>query len=202
MSRKHRWLTPRAVEVFRILVGCRRSFCADNDFFRMDRFWESLCDDEGQWSIKTYRSKETEDFKRKAGIIAFAGRVTLSVDERLMENARRGCKLSNFILAHEAGHLALDHHARGAVIKNFQLFSDSSGMSNVPPSLEELEANYAAVFLQCGVALMDPRWDPVQLAHRAFTDVYYVKKAKRLVQLAAFRNELARQMGKFERVVF
>lgn len=194
-------LTHRTVEVFKIMVQCRREFCADTEFFRMDAFWEHLCDEDSLWSIKTYRSNETHDFKRKAAVIALANRVTLTVDEKLMENAGQGCKLSNFILAHEAGHLALDHHARGAVTKNFRLFSGPSGMSNIPPTVEELEANYAAVFLQCGVALMDSRWDPVALANRAFTDIYSVKKLQRLVQLDVFRQELARQTPKNERVV-
>jgi len=40
--------------------------------------------------------------------------MTLSVDQRLMAEARKGCSLSNFILAHEFAHLALGHHARSA----------------------------------------------------------------------------------------
>ncbi|MCC5970791.1 MAG: hypothetical protein JJU15_12655 [Pararhodobacter sp.] len=202
MQKDQTLTTRRAVEVFEEMVGCRRSYCADMNFFRMDEYWEDLCDEEGRWKIKAYRSKETQDFKRKAGVIALADRVTLTVDERLMENAKRGCKLSNFILAHEAGHLALNHHARGAITKNFQLFSGPNGMSNIPPTLEELEANYAAVFLQCGVELLNDSMDPIQLAHRAFTDVRYVKKAQRMVRLDVFKRELARPRPKHERVVF
>lgn len=191
----------RAVEIFEEAISCRRMFCADGDFFRMDEFWEDLCDEGGQWTMKTYRSSETQDFKRKAGVSKFGDRVTLTVDENLMARAKQGCKLSNFILAHEAGHLALDHHASGAVTKNFQLFAGPIGMSNLPPTVEELEANYAAVFLQCGVALQDTRWDAVQLAHRAYSDVTYVKKAQAIVKLEVFQRELGRSRPIFPRVV-
>lgn len=166
MTKGYVLTTKRAVAIFEEMISIRRDYCADSEFFRMDRFWEDVSDEHGNWSIKAYCSSETEDFKRKAGVIEFDGRVTLTVDKRLMENASQGCKLSNFILAHEAGHLGLGHHAKSAVTKNFQLFAGPSGMSNLPPTLEELEANYAATFLQCGVALLDPKWGPVQLAHR------------------------------------
>jgi hypothetical protein len=193
--------TSRAVHIFEEMISARREYCADQDFIRMDKVWEDLCDEGSAWSIKTYKSKETEDFKRKAGLIVFGDRAILSVDEKLMENAKRGCKLSNFILAHELGHIALDHHKNSKVVKHFQLFAGPNGMSNLPPTIEELEANYAAVFFQCGVTLLNPKWDPVQLAHRAFTDVYSVKNAQRLVQLDVFRRELNRPKPTFERVV-
>ena len=193
--------TLRVVDIFEEMISCRRMFCADRDFFRMPEFWEDQCDEEGRWTIKTYRSGQLEDFKRKAGVVALDDRVTLTVDERLMENAKQGCKLSNFILAHEMGHVALDHHSTGAVTKHFQLFAGPSGMSNLPPTLEELEANYAAVFLQCGVALLDTAYDAIQLAHRAFSDVHYVKKAQRIVQLEIFRRHLNRPGKKYETVV-
>ena len=193
--------TLRLVEVFEEMVACRRLYCADSDFFRMPDFWKDLCDEEGCWKIKTYKSNETEDFKRKAGVIAFGDRVTLVVDERLMAAADGGCKLSNFILAHEVGHLALDHHARGAVVKNFQLFAGPSGMSNLPPTLEERETMFAAVFLQCGVALLNGKWDPIHMANRAFSDVHYVRNAQRMLQLDVVRRELARTRPKRERVV-
>ena len=146
MTKGHCLTTSRAVDIFEEMVSCRRDYCADNEFFRMPDVWEYLCDEEGRWTIKTFRSKETEDFKRKAGVVAFADRVTLTVDEKLLAAAKQGCKLSNFILAHELGHVALDHHARSLVTKHFQLFAGPSGMSNLPPTLEELEANYAGVF--------------------------------------------------------
>lgn len=195
-------LTPkRAAVAFREMIGCRRDFCADTDFFRMPEVWDYLCGENGDWKIKEYRSSETEDFKRKAGVISFNGRVTLSVDERLMENARGGCKLSNFILAHELGHLGLNHHARGAVTKNFQLFAGPNGMSNMPPTLEELETNYAAAFFQCGTALLDQRWGTLDLAHRACSDVSYVRKAQAIVRQDAFRRALQEIASERVRVV-
>jgi hypothetical protein len=193
--------TTQVASAFKEMVSCRRLNFGDNEYFRMTDVWRDLSDEEGRWSVKAYQSKETEDYKRKAGVIAFADRVTLIVDEKLWANADRGCKLSNFILAHELGHVALDHHARSMVIKNFQLFAGPSGMSNLPPTPEELEANLAAVFFQCGVALMDPKLDPVQLAHRAFSDVYYVKKAQRIVQLEVFQRELQKLKTNYPRVV-
>ena len=194
--------TSRMATIFNEMISIRRGFRADRDFFRMDEFWKDLCDDEGRWTIKIYRSNETEDFKRKAGVIAFDDRAILTVDARLMENARKGCGLSNFILAHEASHLALDHHAKCAVTKNFQLFAGPNGNANIPPTMQESETNYAAVFLQCGVALLDSKWDAVDLAHRAFTDVEMVRKARRLVQLSVFRRELFRQQSVRPREVF
>jgi hypothetical protein len=149
----------------------------------------------------TYRSGLGEDYKRRAGIVVFGDQVTLNVDERLLENAKKGCKLSNFILAHEIGHLALDHHARSAKVMNFQLFAGPNGLSNLPPTIEELEANFAAVFFQCGSALADSHWEPLQLAHKAFTEVGYVKKAQRYVQLEVFQRELWRPKKNKMRVV-
>jgi hypothetical protein len=163
--------------------------------------WEALCDVGEGWSINTYRSDETEDFKRKAGVVQFDHRVTLTVDEKLMAKAKQGCKLSNFILAHEFGHVALNHHARSAVTKNFQLFAGPSGMSNSPPTVEELEANYAAVFFQCGAALQNAHFSALELSNRACSDFYYVKKAQGIVMLDVFQRELCRTKPRYERVV-
>ncbi|MCF1709712.1 M48 family metalloprotease [Tabrizicola sp. J26] len=192
---------PRAALVFKEMVDCRRGFRADNEFFKMPELLDFLFDDHGMWRINTYRSKETEDYKRKAGVIAFGDSVTITIDEILLRKAKDGCKLSNFILAHELGHVALDHHRRGLVTKHFQLFRTQSGMSNVPPTSEELETNYAAVFLQCGIALFDERLTALELAHRAFSDVGYVEKAQRLVRLPAFRRELSKLTKKYPRIV-
>ncbi|WP_426033470.1 hypothetical protein [Cypionkella sp. TWP1-2-1b2] len=192
MTKRPFLTTARSVAIFDEMISCRREYCADTDFFRMTDFWEDQCDDEGRWQINKYRSDETEDFKRKAGVIAFDYRVTLSVDEKLMANAKRGCMLSNFILAHEMGHVALGHHLRSATTKNFQLFDGPRGMCNLPPTLEELEANYAGTFLQCGVALFDSKWSPLDLARRAFTNVEYVRKSQRIVGLEVFQRELVR----------
>ncbi len=192
---------PRGAEIWTEMLSLRRELYCDSDFFKMTEVLRTLCDVGEGWSIKTYRSNEMEDFRRRAGVIVFEGEVIISVDERLMENADPGCKLSNFILAHEIGHLALDHHARSAVTKNFQLFAGPSGMVNSPPTQEELEANYAAVFFQCGPALADTRWSPLDLANRAFSDVLYVKKAQAIVRLDVFQRELIRPKPNRERVV-
>ena len=193
--------TQRGAEIYAEMLSLRRELYGDNDFFKMPEPWETLCDVGEGWAIKTYRSDETKDFKRKAGVVQFDHRVTLTVDEGLMATAQQGCKLSNFILAHEFAHVALDHHARSAVTKNFQLFAGPSGMSNSPPTVEELEANYAAVFFQCGAALLNTHLSPVELAHRAFSDVYYVKKAQAIVRLDVFQRELCRPKPQYERVV-
>ncbi|GGO52141.1 hypothetical protein SAMN05444398_101427 [Roseovarius pacificus] len=183
------------------MLWLRRELYDDGEFFKVPDAWAAICEESETWKLKTYRTELLEDYKRKAGIVVLGDYVTLSADERLWENARRGCKLSNYILAHEIGHLTLDHHAKGAITKNFQLFSGPNGMSNVPPTVEELEANLAAVFFQCGVALKDRQIDAVQLAHRAFSDVHYVKKAQRIVQLDVFQQELRRPRPKVERVI-
>ena len=181
----------RAVEVFEESVSVRRAYCADHEFFKMTDFWEELCEGSETWSVRTYRSGIGEDFARKAGVIAFADRVTLSVDEKLWADARKGKWFFNFMLAHEAGHLILDHHARGAVTKNFQLYGPE-GTVNLPPNAEELETNYAAVFLQCGVALMKPDLSDLQLARKAYSDRTYIEKARKAVKLEAFQRILNR----------
>jgi hypothetical protein len=185
--------TSRAVAIFEEMVGYRRNFCADTDFFRMTKIWEDLCDEEGRWSIRMYRSSENDNLARKAAVIAFGDRVILSVDEKLMASARQGDKLSNFILAHEFGHLALGHHGGNTGTKNFQMEERHSGFANVPPTSEELETNFSAVCFQCGVAILDPRWNAVDLAKRASSDTYSVRKFQRLVELDVFKRELARR---------
>ncbi len=198
---KHSLSTSRAVKIYWEALECRRAFAADTDFFKMPDYLEWLFGESERWSIKLFKSNQFEDFKRKASLVVFDHRVKLSVDEKLMAAARRGCWLSNFILAHEVGHLALDHHAMSATTKNFQLFAGPSGMSNIPPTLEELEANVAAVFLQCGPALMNGSLGVVELARRAFSDVTYVKKAKRIVLQDVFQRELRRPRPKRERSI-
>jgi hypothetical protein len=184
------------------MLEYRREFYADTAFFSMPEYWERITVQSEGWSIKAYKSNEIEDYKRKAGTVSLGDKVTLVADERLMVKAKQGCRLANFILAHEVGHLALDHHAQGAVIKNFQLFASPSGMSNIPPTLEELEANFAAVFFQCGPALFDPSLRAVDLARRASSDIHYVKKAQGVVRLTIFQEQLRRPKSSHERVVF
>lgn len=193
--------TARVVEIFETAIWYRRQYAADNQFFRMTDYWRWLRDEGAYVKIKTYGSDEREDFKRKAGVVAFGDSITLVVDRRLIDRADEGCKLCNYMLGHEAAHLMLDHHERGAVVKNYQLFAGPTGMSNLPPTPEELEANYGAVFLQCGVALANPRWGTLQLADRAFSDVSSVSKAQRIVQMDIFQRELARPRPVYPSVV-
>lgn len=201
MSKTIKISEARAAEISVEMVRCRRDFCADRDFFKASDLWEWLCADDNGWSIKKYVSRETEGHKRKAGVIALGDKVTLTVDSELWDDAKRGKKFPNFVLAHELGHLALDHHAKGAVVKNFQLYATASGRANIPPNLEELEAMYAAVFLQCGILLLDNSYGSVELALRAFSDVEYVRKARELAKHPEFRRELAKYSAPRKRVV-
>lgn len=191
----------RAAEIWTETLSVRRQLYTDSDFFKMPEVLDELFNASNHWVIKTYRTDETEDFKRKAGIVVLGDWVTLTADERLIERAKHGCKLSNFILAHEFGHLILNHHANSAITKNFQLFAGPNGMTNSPPTQEELEANYAGVFFQCGIALFESRRSALELARRAFSDVDYVKKAQAIVRLDAFQRELSRPKPKYERVI-
>ena len=194
--------TARAAHICEIMFEYRREYCADNHFFKMTDFWEWLCGEQGSWSIKSYRSKSSDDYKPKASVIAFGHNVTLTADERLFANARRGDNLSNLILAHELAHLALGHHKRSAITKHFQLTVGSNGVASVRPLiLEEQEADYAAVFFQCGPALMDIRWTPIELANRAYSDPVLIKNAQRFVRLDVFQRELSRQKPTFPRVI-
>ena len=193
--------TERVVEIYREMLWYRRQLYNDADFFKVPEAWEKICEGNQTYKTKTYRSEITEDFKRRAGIVVLGESATLIADEKLIERAREGCKLSNFILAHEIGHLALDHHARNAKVKNFQLFEGANGLSNIPPTTEEWEANFAAVSFQCGVALEDTKATALELAHRAYSDTKTIRMAQKLVQLDAFQRELRRQSLRYERVV-
>ncbi len=193
--------TSRAVVIFKGSLECRREYCADIEFFKMPAFLEWLCGDEADWSVKTFSLAPDEQVKRKASVIALDHRVKIRVSEKLMEDARGGCSFSNFILAHEIGHLIADHHFNSAANMNFQLSPGRNGMSNIPPTLRELEANFAAVFLQCGSALLDHRLNAVDLALRAHSDVNSVRKAQRIVRLDVFQKELHRLKPARERAV-
>lgn len=189
-----------AVDIFREMLSLRRIYCEDTHFFKMNDVWEWLAEDNKEIRIKTYNGSSSTR-PAKAGVVAFGDKSTLVVSEEMLSRAKSGCKLANFTLAHEFSHLALDHHAKGAVVKNFQLFESSSGLANIPPTIEELEANYAAVFFQCGVELLDSRNVPIFLANQAHADVYYVKKAMKILSVPAFRRELSKLNSSIERVV-
>jgi len=199
MKRKEHLTISRAAEIYAEMVSCRRQLYGDQEFFKATEFWEELFRVDDLWTKRTYRNPK--EYKLKASVVAFELRVMMTVDEQLWEKAVRGGWMENFVLAHELGHIALRHHEKDAITKHFQVFRGSSGLANIPPTLEEEEANYAAVFLQCGVALEDPRWGPVELARRAFSDPLYVKKAQAAVKLEAFQNHLKRPKPKYMRVV-
>ena len=131
----------------------------------------------------------------------FEDSVTLIADDELWENAKRGLGFDNFLIAHELGHLILDHHATCAGLKYFQLTKTSAGMSRVVSSVEEREADLAAVFFQCGSALLEATRDDITLARLSYSDVGQIMKARRLVQLDVFHHELRRPRKKVTRVI-
>ena len=195
----------RAVTIFDEMVGCRRYEYSDQEFFKTSDYLKELCSEESDggeypFRIMTFKTNPKEDFRRKVGVIEFGESVIFSMDERFLTKADQGCYLCNYIIAHEIGHLALRHHEKNAKILNFQLTKGQSGYANLPPTVEELEANYAAVFFQCGIALFDDKYTPQQLARLACSDPRYVEKAQKMVQLARFQ-ELQRYKPRYPRVV-
>jgi hypothetical protein len=191
----------RAVTIFNEMVGCRRYAYSDQEFFKMSDYLKELCSEESDGvRIKTFKTNPKEDFRRKVGVIEFGNSVIFSMDERFLTKADQGCYLCNYIIAHEIGHLALRHHEKNAKILNFQLTKGQSGYANLPPTDEELEANYAAVFFQCGIALFDDNYTPQQLARLACSDPRYVEKAQKMVRLARFQ-ELRRNKPRYPRVI-
>jgi len=198
MTRRPFISTQRAVEIYREMVWWRRELCEDTEFFNVPDTWETLCEDIETWKMNAYQA---EGQKPKAAMVVFGDHATLTVDERLVEKARKGCGLSNSILAHEISHLALDHHAQSATTKHFQLSKGPKGFAVKPPNSEELEADLGAVFFQCGVALEDKSLSALELARRGSADVALVRNAQRYVQLHVFQEELSRQRNRYERVV-
>ncbi|MEM9434696.1 MAG: hypothetical protein AAGA12_12310 [Pseudomonadota bacterium] len=190
----------QAASVFKEMRDCRREFCNDDKYFKVIEVWEYLASETPEIKIKSFDSKG-EVQSKKAGVVAFGDRFTLIASRELLKRAKNGCWFSNFTLAHELGHIALDHHALGAVVKNFELFASSSGLINDPPTYEELEATFAAVLFQCGVALFDQSWTPVELAKRAYSDPKYIQKAMELCVSPEFKSELARLDQVKKRVV-
>ncbi|WP_298919410.1 hypothetical protein [uncultured Roseobacter sp.] len=183
-------ITPkRAAEAFYELLTLRRMFLEDERYAKLTEYLDILTDDNADTRIKTFDAK-THAQEVKAGSLALFGKVIFIVSNQLLEKARKGCKLANFTLAHEFAHVELGHHEDQKIVKNFQLFSTEQGQANIPPTDEELEANFGATFFQCGVALLDPDADPISLANRAYTDVGYVKKSLRICQSEVFRKEL------------
>ena len=184
--------TTRKVQLYWQAIRVRREFCSDVDFVKMTHVWGELLTPEEGWSINKFQSGYGEDYVRRAAVVALGHGVRLTVDDELWTRAERGEEIPNYILAHELGHLIMGHHARNAVSKNFQLFSGPRGMSNIPPTAEELEANLVAVFLQCGPALENPMWETRYLAKRAFAPFSEVRAAQKLVCGEPFQKELQR----------
>lgn len=185
----------RLADIYEKLISVRREyqFIADaQDFFRMTDFWEWLCDGDGGFAINRFNSSRAEP-PMKAAVVAFDHKVTLTIHDQIWSQASEGCRQSNFVLAHEFAHLALEHHARQAVSKNFMLYSGPNGNCNRPPTIEELEANYAAVIFQCGAGLANPAWPPLDLAKRALSDISLVKKLAPIVRSDHFRLILDRR---------
>jgi len=191
----------RAASVFKEMVGLRRYCCNDSQYFGMSEIWDDLAEDSDEINIKFSKSAHLDFDNSKAGVVAFDKFATLIVPETMWAKAVEGDRFANFTLAHEFAHLALEHHLMSANVKNFQLTNRGNDLANIPPNSEELEANYAAVFFQCGDALMEPNIDALNLAKRACTDVYYVKKAISLCKLEAFRRELEILYARYERVI-
>jgi hypothetical protein len=192
--------TPRIVEIFKEMVGVRRKFCADHNFVKMPAVWEDLMDEQGNWAIRRYRSQAGEDYLRRAAVMQIGENMRLTVDNQLWENALRGKKLDNHVLAHELAHVALGHPSRGGVATNFALDDNGRVIRLSPPTKTELEADLGAVFFQCGVALMDDRRDAKELAYLACSELAYVAKAMQYVRLETFQRELKRKKSQPETV--
>lgn len=188
-----------AAMMMREMLWHRREFCSDNEFFKMVDYWDWLAKELPEISIKKFVARGRAELK--AGVVCFNNRSTLIVPTEMLKKSGEGEKLSNFTLAHEFAHIALDHHAKGAVVKHFQLINTSTGVANVPPNIEELEANFAAVFFQIGVALLAPNADPIALANRANTDVTYTRKAIAICSLPEFQREFSKLQHSIERVI-
>ena len=192
--------TKRAVAIYEEMISCRRDFSEDDEFFKMTDVWEYLCGDSDEWKIKFFHQRPSQALRPQAAVSEFDHRVRLMVEVGLWSNAQRGDKLSNFVLAHEAGHLQLRHNSRTAV-RHFLMVSGEKGNSVVPQDYFELEANFAAVVFQCGVALLDPKISASDLARRAFSDVAQVKMVQAMVRTEVFLRELNRPRPTYERVV-
>jgi hypothetical protein len=179
--------------------------CRDSEYFPdITSLIEDLFSGESGWKIRFYDSKPEDDYDPKAAVIAGFDRYTLIVDRELWNRAKAGEWFANFVLAHELGHIEMNHHKFRSVIKHYRLVSNATGMANIPPTLEEYEANLWAVFFQCGKQLENPKWDPVELARAARTEVTYVKRAQGYFKVPLFRRRVLelRSKNPAERQVF
>ena len=193
--------TQEGVRVFEDMLSCRRLFCADNEFFKMTDVWKDLCDGSKEWKIKFYRRGPKDLDRPQAAVAVFDQHVRLTVSQELWTDAESGDGVSNFILAHELGHVGERHNARFAT-RHFQMASTANGHSILPKSYYEKVADFAAIAFQCGVALLDENLSGTDLAKLAFSDLEQVQNAQRMVQSKVFRRELARPRAAVRREVF
>jgi hypothetical protein len=184
------------------MVDCRGHFCLDNQFVKMNDVWKDLCDESGEWKIKFYRRGPKDLDRPQAAVAEFNHRVRLTVSEELWAEAESGDGVANFILAHEIGHIELRHNARFAT-RHFQMAASADGHVILPKSYFEKEADFAAVALQCGNALLDRSLSAAELSRLAFSDLEQVEKAQRMVQSKVFIAELnrPRAVNAYPRVV-
>ena len=202
MSRRLSLSTNRAAEIYHESLWLRRELCSDSQSFKMTDAWGEIYNQNPTWKTKILPVDQENDHELKANILVFDDHVTLRADEILFEKADRGCKIANFIFAHEiGGHLNLDHHKNSSKLKHFQLFSNGSQMCNLPPNLEEVEANFGGVFLQAGIALERTDLSALDIANRFYTDVLYVEKAQKMVRLDVFKRALHTRRNKYQRVI-
>jgi hypothetical protein len=71
----------------------------------------------------------------------------------------------------------------------------------LPKSYYELEADFAAVAFQCGVALLDRQLSSAELAKRASCEAGQVSNAQRMLKSDVFQSELARPQLAYPRVI-
>lgn len=187
MSKEPPFLTSRAVEVYKALVWRRRIHCKDGEGFLAIDYWDKWF---GPDKIRTYRS--TDEEIGRPGVVAFAGNVCMTADERRIRLARDGCAFSNSLIAHEISHAYLNHHRYSTQVANFTLAKGSYGNAIIPKTQKEKEADFGSTVLLCGVLLADPKLRANDLSRLAHADFGLVLRAQRMVQLEVFQKELHR----------
>lgn len=187
MSGELPFLTSRAVEVYKALIWRRRIHCRDDEFFLAIDYWDKWF---GAKKIRIYRSSDEEI--GRPGVVAFAGDVCLTADERRIQLARNGCSFSNSLIGHEISHVYLNHHRYTTKVVHFTLGKGSFGKAIIPKGQKEKEADFGSTVLLCGVALADRNLRAHELARHARADRGLVERAQRFVQLDVFQTELHR----------
>jgi hypothetical protein len=193
--------TRETVRIFEDMVSCRRALYADNEFQKMTDVWKELCQDSEEWKIKLYQRGKKDLDRPQAAVAVLGQHVRLTVSAELWADAESGDGVSNFILAHELGHVGEGHNSRFAT-RHFHMASTANGHAIIPKSYYEKVADFAAVAFQCGVALLDASLSAADLARLAFSDLEQVQNAQRMVQSTVFCRELARPRAAVKREVF